>query len=367
MKIIEYIRNEQVGGPYGNITSLFHGKTQHGCHANQKKSLDANVSSLSELENAILRSLSPVKINETEEININGIRGILANKSELLTWKGVVPIEQYSLNKDSDPEIITKIKVNKLEYFQELAIRYLRPPSPPAPGEIIIQQRKNKIIPAAPPLVIRQVPARPLTPEPLVMREVPPQQPTLIGRKFIQISGKRLPPPPRKVVIERVAPLPSKPQSVIIERWIPYQPTKRRVIFQKSNQVDPVVVKPRNVIVQWDTPNVVVKKEFKYLGIIRVNPAEYVFRFRPALKMAKDLPQIALDIQTPQGLVLAADCEYNSHYELEGDLKALNLVNLEAAGLSEYKSYLERLGIVGAKSNKLANNISNKYLSFVKN
>ena len=82
-------------------------------------------------------------------------------------------------------------------------MRYLRPPTPPAPGEIIITQEPNYVPAPAPPLIIRQQPARPTTPEPLVIREAPPQPPTQIGRKIITISGKRLPPAPRKVIIER--------------------------------------------------------------------------------------------------------------------------------------------------------------------
>jgi len=39
-------------------------------------------------------------------------------------------------------------------------------------------------------LVIRQQPARPVTPEPLVIREAPPQAPAPVGRKLITISGK---------------------------------------------------------------------------------------------------------------------------------------------------------------------------------
>ena len=71
----------------------------------------------------------------------------------------------------------------------------------------------------------------------------------MLGRKLITISGKQLPPPPRKVVIERLPPLPTKPQPLIVERWLPYRPTcKRRVIFQHAPP-DPVVIKPRNVII----------------------------------------------------------------------------------------------------------------------
>lgn len=54
-----------------------------------------------------------------------------------------------------------------------------------------------------------------------------------------------------------LAPLPSKPQAVLIERWLPYSQAKRRVIFQRSNERDPVIVKPRNVIIQWEAPQVI--------------------------------------------------------------------------------------------------------------
>ena len=53
------------------------------------------------------------------------------------------------------------------------------------------------------------------------------------------------------------APLPSKPQAVLIERWLPYSQAKRRVIFQRSNERDPMIVKPRNVIIQWEAPQVI--------------------------------------------------------------------------------------------------------------
>ncbi len=87
----------------------------------------------------------------------------------------------------------------------------------------------------------------------MVIREAPPQPPPCIGQQIITISGRRLPAPPRKVVVERMAQLPSKPQSVLIERWLPYVEVKRKVIFQPAPP-DPVVIKPRNVIVQWETP-----------------------------------------------------------------------------------------------------------------
>ena len=140
---------------------------------------------LSKIEEAILRSANPIEIDESEEIEILGQKGIWANKEEVQNWRGPVPISQYCLNEDDYPEIITKKSNQNLEYVQELAIRYLKPPTPPLPGEIIITQEKNTCAAPAPPLIIRQQPPRPDTPEPLVIREAPPEAPCQVGRKVI--------------------------------------------------------------------------------------------------------------------------------------------------------------------------------------
>lgn len=300
---------------------------------------------LSQIEMSILRSMNPIEINESEEITVLGNRGVWVNRAEVLNWKGDLNINEYIINEDANPEVITKRIDRNIEYVQELAIRYLRPPTPPAPGEIVITMEANVATGPAPPLIIRQQPARASTPEPLVVREAPPQPPPAVGTKRITISGKRLPPPPRKVIIERLAPLPSKPQNVIIERWLPYGEVKRRVIFNRSTQPDPVIAKPRNVIVQWEAPQVQIKKEIKYLGVIKANPAEYVQRYGASLKHFSDLPQFVLDIQTPKELTLAADYRYSSVLELEGELQAFQYVDLDREGLSEYRAQLERLGI----------------------
>ena len=267
-----------------------------------------------------------------------GQTGVWLNENEALSFAG--NLAQYVFVEDSNPQVVTKKVQQQLEYVQELAIRYLRPPTPPAPGEIVIQLEGNSLSGPAPPLIIRQVPARPDTPEPLVLREAPPQAPQAVGRKVITISGKRLPPPPRKVVIERLAQLPSKPQSVLVERWLPYAQGKRRVIFQKPGGSDALIVAPRNVIVQWEAPSVVVKKDLKYLGVVRANPADYVSQYGSTLLLSSALPQFVLEIATPDGLALAANSKYSELSELEGDVYALNLVDLNANGLSGYSAFL---------------------------
>lgn len=136
----------------------------------------------SDVESAILKSSEPIPLNETEEIVFNGEKGILANKSEIVNWKGNLPLSEYRINDDPNPEIIRKKTNQSVLYNQEIAIRYLRPPTPPPPGPILIQQEPNISLPPAPPLVIRQQPARPSTPPPLVIREAPPPPPPQVGK-----------------------------------------------------------------------------------------------------------------------------------------------------------------------------------------
>ena len=313
---------------------------------NSSSSSNAGVEWLSQIEQSILRSANPIEVNETEELTVIGQRGLWLNRAEVNAWRGDIAISEYRIHQDANPQIVTKRVEQVLEYVQELAIRYLRPPTPPAPGEIIITQEPDYKTGPAPPLIIRQAAARADTPEPLVVREAPPQPPMPVGPKRITISGKRLPPPPRKVVIERLAPLPAKPQNVIIERWLPYAESKRRVIFNKAAEVKAEVATPRNVIVQWESPRVNVRKEVKYLGVIRANPAEYVQRYGASLKVHTALPQFVLDIATPQDVgVLAADYRYRSVLELEGQLEGFQYVNLDTEGLSEYRAQLLAMGI----------------------
>lgn len=308
---------------------------------------------LSQIEQAILRSENPIEVNETEEVSVLGQRGLWINKQEVQAWRGDLPISEYHIYQDTNPQIITKKVKQHIEYVQELAIRYLRPPTPPAPGEIIIYQEPNIVTGPAPPLIIRQAAARAATPEPLIIREAPPQPPTPIGPKRITISGKRNPPPPRKVVIERLAPLPPKPQNVIVERWLPYNThQKRRVVFQPA-PATAEVANPRNVIVQWESPTVNIRKEVKYLGVIKANPAEYVQRYGSSLKSHTSLPRFVLDISTPNEIgPLAAGYQYRSVHELEGQLEGFKYINLDIEGMAEYRAQLVAKGIrdLGAAS-----------------
>lgn len=298
---------------------------------------------MSEIEKSILRSQVPITISEAEEISILGQHGIWLNKKESDNWKGEVPLSQYPINMDSDPEILTKKSQQNIEYVEQYLVRYLRPPTPPGPGEILIQQQNNILTPPAPPIIIRQQPLRSKTPEPLIIRERPPKIPSPSGSKVIIISGKRLPPPPRKVIVERLAALPNKPQSIIIERWLPYKQQNRRVIFQKSTEPEPVVMKPKNIVVQWNCPEVKIRKTIKYLGVVRANPSEYVEKYGPSLKTTNELPNYVLEIKPPNGVNLE---KLKEEHVLEGDLEGFKYVNLEREGLGHYRDQLEQKGVL---------------------
>lgn len=101
---------------------------------------------LSEIEKEILRSTAPILLNYTDEITVFGQRGLWANKLEVLNWKSEISLDKYQLNEDQNPEIIVKKLKDSIEYIHEIAIRYLKPPSPPGAGEIIISQEVTDLI-----------------------------------------------------------------------------------------------------------------------------------------------------------------------------------------------------------------------------
>jgi hypothetical protein len=179
-------------------TSKASSSSKHQSHQQSAVGVGPAPAFKSKVEEAIIKSNEPIQINEFKEITANNEKGIFVNRCEVCTWKGDLPINEYPINQDCNPDVITKKSCKKIEYNQQIAVRYLKPPAPAAAGEIIIRQEPNKPTAPAPPVIIRQQPPRPCTPEPLVIREAPPQAPPCIGQKIITISGKTLPAPPRK-------------------------------------------------------------------------------------------------------------------------------------------------------------------------
>ena len=228
-------------------------------------------------------------------------------------------------NVDPQPLIVRKKPAAPVNYTQQVSVKFLQPPPPQQPGDIVIsQQRDVQAAPVAPRL-IRQRPPLPVKPAPLVVRERPPLAPAPIAPEHHVIPGKVIPPPPRKVVIERLPQLPQPPQDIIVERWLEYGPRARRVVFRPAPRLIPAPA-PKNVLIQWDSPNVALNRQFRNLGIAAVSPAQYVAQFGASLVPASAVPALSRGIRPANGARLAA--EHPPHpVRLIGDVAALSLIN----------------------------------------
>lgn len=60
----------------------------------------------SQIEQAMLNATNPININEREQITVNGVTGIYANKSEVMNWRGPMPIDQYQINSDANAQVV---------------------------------------------------------------------------------------------------------------------------------------------------------------------------------------------------------------------------------------------------------------------
>jgi len=228
-------------------------------------------------------------------------------------------------NVDPNPLVVRKKPAAPVNYTQQVSVKFLQPPPPQQPGDIVITQQKD--VQAAPvaPRLIRQKPPLPVKPAPLVVRERPPLAPAPIAPEHHVIPGKVIPPPPRKVVIERLPQLPQPPQDIIVERWLEYGPRARRVVFRPAPRLIPAPA-PKNVLIQWDSPNVALNRQFRNLGIAAANPAQYVATFGASLVPASAVPALSRGIRPANGARLAA--EHPPHpVRLVGDVAALSLIN----------------------------------------
>ena len=54
-------------------------------------------------------------------------------------------LSKYLINKDSSPQVILKKPTKNIEMRQSFMVSYLRPPTPPQPGEIIIEKEPNTV------------------------------------------------------------------------------------------------------------------------------------------------------------------------------------------------------------------------------
>ncbi|CAF0964318.1 unnamed protein product [Rotaria sp. Silwood1] len=193
---------------------------------------------------------------------------------QALTAKATPDVKNYPINVDPNPELVVRPNTQRLTYKQDIAVRYLKPNTPPPPGPIIIREIRAPPPPPAPPIILRQRPPPPRTPSPIIIREKPPARPKSVPTTVIKKVIPPPPPPPRKLIIERLPNLPPKPRPVIIERWLPYHKQKRQVIHEKAKPLEPTA-RIKNTIIEWRPPEVEVVKYVKKLGVAEADPQRY--------------------------------------------------------------------------------------------
>ncbi|CAF0986539.1 unnamed protein product [Brachionus calyciflorus] len=239
------------------------------------------------------------KIPITRELPVNYIPIEKNNESDAKRFSTQIPLNQYPVNKEPFSEIINLKPNIPIRYAQKIGIRYLEPPEIEKPGNLIIRQLPNKQIPPAPPLIIRQIPRKPPTPPPIYIRDAPPKPLPKVNEEIINIPGKILPPPPRQLIFEKLPPLPPKPQTVIIDKWLPYKPQKRKIIYENLQHLSIEEKSPKNILIEWDKPEVEIERQVINLGVFKVDPQEYTALYGKEFNRSEELNQILNSIKMP--------------------------------------------------------------------
>ena len=138
-------------------------------------------------------------------------------------------------------------------------------------------------------------------------------------------------------IIDQFPELSIEQQTNLINKWVPFCDIQKKIIVPDAD--------PKKFIFNYNSSNLSAKKELNYLGIIDVNPDEYTQKYGAELKQSTDLPKYILDIKTPDNLKLAAEITEPDIHELEGDVNALKLVDLDREELGIYRQFLQRIGI----------------------
>ena len=203
------------------------------------------------------------------------------------TWQELKKMSKFPINQD-------KKSLKNIDSIEELAMEYLNQSS-------FIKQKTIKTSPPAPPVVKKSTNTNPL--QYLFIPRASPKPKTQIEPKLVTIFTKQNPPTPRKILFEH-EPMPNQPSKAQYEKSSSYRKLKAKIIQQKEKIQNKI--KPKNVIVQWEPPELVIKKDIIYLGVVRTDPDEYVKKYGPSLKAPEDLPSYVNAIKTPEGITLAA-------------------------------------------------------------
>ncbi|CAF2657893.1 unnamed protein product [Rotaria sp. Silwood2] len=197
---------------------------------------------------------------------------------------------------DSNPQIIRRPTFERpVTYEQRIMLRCLQPPPLTSVEPLIVKEVRPEQPPPPPPLVIREHGSCTSQPPPLILRERPPVPPARIPGETVIRHLPSVPLPPRSVQIERFSDCPEKPRDIIIERWLPYAAgTERREIVEHA----PPPLKypaPTHTVIIYDSVQPVINQKIERLGITQEDPEAYVARYGAALLDRDTLLQRARD------------------------------------------------------------------------
>jgi hypothetical protein len=165
-----------------------------------------------------------------------------------------------------------------------------------------------------------------------------------VPTQTITIPGRTIEPPPRQVIVERMAAAAPLPQDVIIERWLAYPRQKRQVVHQKAASVVKALPAPKNVLIDWESHDQTqIRQQYHFLGVENENPVEYERRHGHELVETNRLPAFVNELNTkiPQGEVLAANVS-QLEFVLSGDLDALKLVEKSNPNVNLKDYFIQR-------------------------
>ncbi|CAF4281707.1 unnamed protein product, partial [Adineta steineri] len=265
--------------------------------------------------------------------------------------------DSRGLFQDSNPQIIRRpAPGGPLTYTQNIRVRFLQPPPIPPPGPLIIKEVRPPQPPVQPPLRIRQqAPPRP-QPPPLILRERPPAIPQSVASQTVIRKLAALPVPPRSTIIERIAAAPPRPRDIIIERWVPYgAASKRRTVVQRAAAAQ-AYQQPRNVIIQYESVQARIVRQFQKLGVQPENPQAYVQRYGAQLLDSVTLVQqaraagVVEDISPPvvPGSFAATEGQFSATGGASG---AGGLTGQGFGGIAGEMNFEATAGGVGSSSN----------------
>jgi hypothetical protein len=111
------------------------------------------------------------------------------------------------------------------------------------------------------------------------------------------------------------------------------------------------------------SPDVVLTKEIKCLGVYEVDPDEYERAYSNELLNPEEIPDIHIEL--PNGHELASRAYYNELPPLVGDVEALKLIDLDKVGLGQYKPFVNMMNGYKTQANSSKNGTWNNVQSTI--